>query len=157
MMSDHGGPDDACESVRIGLAATTLTEPSTSGFVASGCETRLATPVVVVTDTLRPGTTVVLVAIPVSLFPRSTRFPVGSCGTTVGEGGGATFGVLFGASVAGGLAAAVDGGALAGARRLAGAKVGTPEPFVPETFVSPNVHNSTSPGCGTSLVAPVEL
>jgi hypothetical protein len=40
------------------------------------------------------------------------------------------------------------------ARSVSGLNVGTPEPLVPLMFVPPNVHSSTSPGLGTSLIAP---
>jgi hypothetical protein len=41
-----------------------------------------------------------------------------------------------------------------GGRSDAGEKLGTPEPFVPAMFVPPKIQSSTSPGLGTSLIAP---
>jgi hypothetical protein len=40
------------------------------------------------------------------------------------------------------------------ARRLFGRNVGTPERFAAPMFVGPNVHSSTSPCFGASLIAP---
>jgi hypothetical protein len=40
------------------------------------------------------------------------------------------------------------------ARTVSGLKLGTPEPVVPPMLVPPKIHSSTSPGFGTSLVAP---
>jgi hypothetical protein len=40
------------------------------------------------------------------------------------------------------------------ARSVAGLKLGTPVPWVPATFVAPKIHSSTSPGLGTSPIAP---
>ncbi len=43
------------------------------------------------------------------------------------------------------------------ARSVLGLNLGTPEPLVPPMLVAPNIHNSTSPGRGTSPIAPSGL
>jgi hypothetical protein len=40
------------------------------------------------------------------------------------------------------------------ARSVAGLNVGTAVPWVPATSVAPKIHSSTSPGLGTSPIAP---
>jgi hypothetical protein len=110
--------------------------------------------VLVVADAFTPRATVGFVTrLVVSLPPALPRGAM-VADESIDEAG---VGAIFGATVAGGFGGAVVGDAPAGTRSVAGAIAGTAVPFVPVRLVPPNVHNSTSPECGTSFVAPVEL